>query len=48
LLLQRFFILVIQAIFDDDNIVAFTDFAVLLRFGFSPSLRLSLKSRRGG
>jgi hypothetical protein len=47
-LLQRFLILVVGAVFNDDVIVTLTDFAALLRLGLHLSLRLLLKSRRGG
>jgi hypothetical protein len=37
-----------RVLFNDDGIVAFTDFATLLCLGFPLPLRLSLKSRRRG
>jgi hypothetical protein len=46
--LKRLFILVIRAVFDDNGVIAFTNFTVLLRLSFSLPLRLSFKSRRGG
>jgi hypothetical protein len=48
LLLQRFLILVVRAIFNDDRIIAFTDFAALLCLGRRLALCLFLKSWRGG
>jgi hypothetical protein len=43
-LLQCLLILVVGAIFNNDDIVALTDFATLLHLGLRLPLRLSLKS----
>jgi hypothetical protein len=43
-LLQRLLILIIEVVFNNDDIVTLTDYAVLLRLGFLLPLRLSLKS----
>jgi hypothetical protein len=48
-LLQRFFVLIIRTVFnDDDDIVAFTDFAAFFLLGLSLPLCISHTSRRGG
>jgi hypothetical protein len=46
--LQHLFILVNRVVFDDNDVITLTDFAMLILLGFSLPLLLSLKSRKGG